>query len=559
MKHIALALVTFCLLGSQNFKAQNWAWINGNTSTGQSGNYGNIGIPAASNIPGARTGSSFWKDNTGQFWLHGGEGVDGIGNSGYLNDLWRLNPVSTHWTYIKGDNVIGQISVFGTQGNAASANKPSGRTGAAHWTDNNGNLWMFGGYGFDGTSGLGYINDLWKYDIASNMWTWHKGSTTVNAAAAYGTVGVSSSTNNPGGRKNAQTWVANNGDLYLFGGYGIGSGASFGSLNDLWKYDINTNTWTWLGGSNSADQFGVYGTLNTAAPSNQPGARAGASVWKDQSGNFWMLGGDGFDAATPTKSYLNDFWMYSTSTSMWTWKGGSNTVTQAGNYGTIGVASASNMPGCRVGGYTWIDANGFLWLFGGDGIGSVAASIGGLDDLWRYNVTTGQWTWIAGPSLVNLPSIYGSQNLASANNRVGGRNTGANWVDAGSNLWLFGGQGYATSASTNGKLNDLWRNANCLISPITMTIVAKDSSICAGESTSLTVSGSNNYIWAINSSTLDNIVITPSVTSVFSVTTQDSKGCTYTATFTEIVDACQNIVQQVAEQKLLFYPMPFRD
>ena len=256
---------------------------------------------------------------------------------------------------------------------------------------------------------------------------------------------------------------------------------------------------------------------------------------------------------------MNDFWMYSTSTSMWTWKGGSNTVTQAGNYGTIGVASASNMPGCRVGGYTWIDANGFLWLFGGDGIGSVAASIGGLDDLWRYNVTTGQWTWIAGPSLVNLPSIYGSQNLASANNRVGGRNTGANWVDAGSNLWLFGGQGYATSASTNGKLNDLWRNANCLISPITMTIVAKDSSICAGESTSLTVSGSNNYIWAINSSTLDNIVITPSVTSVFSVTTQDSKGCTYTATFTEIVDACQNIVQQVAEQKLLFYPMPFRD
>jgi hypothetical protein len=33
-------------------------------------------------------------------------------------------------------------------------------------------------------------------------------------------------------------------------------------------------------------------------------------------------------------------------------------------YGTQGIPSTSNNPGARDGSVSWIDSNGFLWLFG---------------------------------------------------------------------------------------------------------------------------------------------------------------------------------------------------
>jgi len=33
-------------------------------------------------------------------------------------------------------------------------------------TDRSGNLWLFGGDGFDSTSKVGQLNDLWMYDIS---------------------------------------------------------------------------------------------------------------------------------------------------------------------------------------------------------------------------------------------------------------------------------------------------------------------------------------------------------------------------------------------------------
>ena len=36
--------------------------------------------------------------------------------------------------------------------------------GISTWIDSSGNLWLFGGYGYDSTGQLGYLNDLWQYD-----------------------------------------------------------------------------------------------------------------------------------------------------------------------------------------------------------------------------------------------------------------------------------------------------------------------------------------------------------------------------------------------------------
>jgi hypothetical protein len=46
----------------------------------------------------------------------------------------------------------------------SASNIPGGRYGAATWTDRQGSLWLFGGYGYDDT-GLrgGVLNDMWEF------------------------------------------------------------------------------------------------------------------------------------------------------------------------------------------------------------------------------------------------------------------------------------------------------------------------------------------------------------------------------------------------------------
>lgn len=50
----------------------------------------------------------------------------------------------------------------GTKGTASSSNFPGGRLGFVSWTDNGGNLWLFGGGGLDASGSRGFLNDLWR-------------------------------------------------------------------------------------------------------------------------------------------------------------------------------------------------------------------------------------------------------------------------------------------------------------------------------------------------------------------------------------------------------------
>ena len=49
------------------------------------------------------------------------------------------------------------------------------------------------------------------------------GSNQVNQAGTYGVIGQASSTNIPGGREFAVSWIDSSNDLWLFGGYGYDS------------------------------------------------------------------------------------------------------------------------------------------------------------------------------------------------------------------------------------------------------------------------------------------------------------------------------------------------
>jgi N-acetylneuraminic acid mutarotase len=317
----------------------------------------------------------------------------------------RLAAQVNEWTWMGGS--IPDVNSYpwgdyGTKGVPAPGNVPGGRSGAVSWTDASGNIWLFGG------AGLGSQNDLWKYTPPTGEWTWMSGSnpsSNSNPPGVYGTLGVPAADNVPGGRGSAVTWTDASGNLWLFGGGGYDAAGTNGALNDLWKYTPSTGDWTWMSGSNTANQPGVNGTKGVPAAGNVPGARTSAVSGTDASGNLWLFGGQDQNG-----NGLNDLWKYTPATGEWTWMGGSNAVNQPGVYGTKGVPAAGNVPGARYEAASWTDSSGNLWLFGGEG--DDATSNGGrLNDLWKYTPSTGEWTWISGSNTANQGGVYGTQGV----------------------------------------------------------------------------------------------------------------------------------------------------
>jgi N-acetylneuraminic acid mutarotase len=430
-----------------------WIWEGGLDSVNASGVYGTQGAASASNLPGARYDSSSWSDSSGNFWLFGGAGYDSTGGIGDLNDLWQYSPSTGQWVWVSGGNEDNASGVYGTSGAASAGNVPGGRYSASSWIDLSGNLWLFGGYGYDSAGGVGRLNDLWQYTPSTRQWVWVSGGKADNASGVYGTLGTASAGNVPGARYSASSWIDSSGNLWLFGGFGYDSTGASGSLNDLWRYSPSSAQWTWVSGGNADNASGVYGTQGSAAASNVPGARQAANSWIDSSGNLWLFGGYGYDS-TGGAGYLNDLWQYSPSSGQWTWISGVNADNASGVYGTQGTAAASNVPGGRYSGSSWIDSSGNLLLFGGYGYGSTSG-LGALNDLWLYSPSAGLWTEVSGSSADNATGSYGSQGTVSASATPGARQAANSWTDSSGHLWLFGGAGYGSAG--NGYLNDLWQ------------------------------------------------------------------------------------------------------
>jgi len=350
--------------------------------------------------------------------------------------------------WVLGSKTFNQSANYGTKGVSASINIPGARENSMSWTDQNNNLWLFGGHGYNESTNQGVLNDLWKYNVTTNQWTWISGSNTFNQAGVYGTQGTPDANNIPSARQNGVTWVDNDGNLWLFGGQKSGTNTF---LNDLWKYDIATNMWTWVSGSNTSNQTSTYGTQNLASANNFPGARFGSCGWKDASNNLWLFGGQQYTSATER---TNDLWKYSITTNMWTWVLGANTPNQNGNYGSKGITASTNVPGARQASITWVDNSGIFWMHGGYGFPETGAH-SYLNDLWKFDANSNQWTWVSGSNTTNQGGVYGTSGIASANNLPGARQMSIAWKDLSGDLWLFGGWGYV--GPPFGRLNDLWK------------------------------------------------------------------------------------------------------
>ncbi|MHB8453912.1 MAG: kelch repeat-containing protein [Acidiferrobacterales bacterium] len=359
-----------------------WVWLHGATQVNEDGRYGTRNVEAARNTPGARQSAVSWSDAAGNQWVFGGFGADASGTLGYLNDLWKYSPTTGGWTWASGADKENSAGHYGIRNSAVPTNVPGGRYLSVAWTDSAGNLWLFGGIGYDSTGKLGNLNDLWKFSPATRQWTWVSGANKVNAAGRYGTRNAAAPDNLPGARQAPLGWTGATHDFWLFGGIGYDSTGKLGNLNDLWKFSPATRQWTWVSGSEQVNAIGSYGTRNHPAAGNVPGARSLSATWTDSAGNLWLFGGSQAHRGGG-HSYFNDLWRYNSATAQWTWMGGASKATQRGIYGQRGVAGSENLPGARQAGSLWTDAKGNIWLFGGYGVDS-AGTTGNLNDLWEY-------------------------------------------------------------------------------------------------------------------------------------------------------------------------------
>ncbi len=432
----------------------NWVWMKGAESLDQTGTYGAQGTADAANKPGARDSTVSWMDGSGALWLFGGDGYDASGGTSELNDLWKYDPATGNWTWMKGANARNEAGVYGTRGTADSTNTPGARYGAVSWMGGAGALWLFGGYGRDIVTNRFDLNDLWKFNPATTNWTWMKGADTNNQPGTYGTRGTENSANTPGAREYAVSWTDGAGALWLFGGYGFDASANYGNLNDLWKFNPATTNWVWMKGSDVTNQFGTYGTRGTADAANTPGARQLAISWVDSTGALWLFGGDGYDRLG-SSGRLNDLWKFDPATTNWTWMKGSDITNQVGTYGIQGLPAPANTPGARYGAVSWTDGTGALWLFGGKGR-DASGNAEVLNDLWKFDPATTNWTWMKGANAVGQYATYGTRGVPAPANKPGAREYPASWTDGSGALWLFGGSGYIASGG-QGHLNDLWK------------------------------------------------------------------------------------------------------
>ena len=426
------------------YDGANWIWVAGSNSTNQKGIYGTKGVPDPSNVPGGRyERPALWQDLQGNIWLFGGRGYDHAVQIGQLNDLWKYDPTAGEWTWMAGSDSRNQLGIYGIKGVPDPANVPGARDAAASWTDASGNFWIFGGSGWN-SFGLGsHLNDLWKFDPATIQWTWIAGSDgNGSTSPSYGTKGVQNPSNYPGGREQAMTWIDTQGRFWLFGGYGWDTQ---GYLNDLWRFDPSAGEWTWISGGNVTDESGVYGTKGISNPANVPRARESAVSWTDSQDRLWLFGGA--TSTTFLVCWLNDLWMFDPASNEWTWVSGSDTTNQAGAYGTLGVAGPSNIPGARFGSVGGVDSSGQFLIFGGAGF-DATADLDDLNDLWGFDVTFFEWTWISGSNRVNQPGSYGTLGIADPLNAPGARHYGGALIDSAARLWLFGGLGISGPAGS---------------------------------------------------------------------------------------------------------------
>jgi len=415
-------------------------WVGGSNSTDQPGTYNNS--LGSLNVIGARAEMSCWADHQEAYIFGGlGYGNGTLAELGLLSDLWKFNTTSAWW-FVNGSTLPeepGQYDpIFG-------ALRPGSRRNAVYWKAYD-QLWLFGGMGFDSLLQEGVLNDIWAYNISGGSWQWKGGSQFIDALPQYNATLPVPPLNetilpNPGARECSFTWLVHgeNGTediLWLFGG--IAGEEMYHS--DVWTYNMTSNTWAWVAGSNLTNGTSQY---NESAPGGAtPSPRACGASWAGEDGNLYLFGGHEFNETSEIMTLLNDVWQFNTSSKQW------KVIQQPSTNGTYNH-TISDRPAPRFSASFTSDDRGNLYLFGGK-TPLVEEAADTMNDFWVYNTSANQWKWLFGLETPNSPGTY---NITTRQGFPAARASACLWIVE-NQLYLFGGSN--SSEEDFGYRNDLW-------------------------------------------------------------------------------------------------------
>jgi len=376
----------------------------------------------------------------------------------------QLEPSATlsllNSTWVGGSSKTNFQGVYGAKGQRSHDVMPGSRSNSTMWRDASGLVWVFGGTSSSAQNANLY-NDLWNYDPKTQTWDWVAGSNQNNQDGVYGVKNTPSADNTPGARYGSYSWTDKSGNFWLFGGSGQDNKTQL--FNDLWKFDLATQQWVWVAGSNQVGQQSVYGTtVGVESASYTPGARFGGTYWSDESGNLWLFGGDSYNPINKVEYYRSDVWRFNTSTNKWALMSPVATAspqTKSGGtaaiFGSLNVEAAANTPPGLLGSVAWTDANGNAWIFGGTTYSAKQSTAYPQNALWKFNPTTLKWTWVGGSQTTGQASVAGDFGVENASYNPGARYYASSWTDASGNFWLIDGDN--DPSNVNGVLTDIWR------------------------------------------------------------------------------------------------------
>ena len=90
----------------------------------------------------------------------------------------------------------------------------------------------------------------------------------------------------------------------------------------------------------------------------------------------------------------------------------------------------------------------------------------------------------------------------------------------------------------------------------TLTLASTNGLICNGQSTVLSVTGANSYSWSTGVTT-STLSVSPTITTVYTVTGTGSNGCTKTSAITQSVSVCTGIEATQEDASYNISPNPF--